>query len=855
MDGNWGLGLFQALLPLLRKGLNGLPQALEAVGRALLAQRAYLFRLEERQGIWYTSQLSEWAGPDTTPQLHNPALQNLPMREAGYGRWLNLFLQDRAVAGPVRSFPEEERPLLEAQNIQSLLVVPIWVEGRLWGFLGVDDCRREREFPAEEEAFLRAVAEVLALAMELWERTQGLGHLLEAAPLYLARLDKEGRLLYANPSLKRAFPQGVSLPVAEALSVPGRPRTFLSQEGQAVEWILLAVPGPGAEVLEVLALGVDVTEREQARARETRWNTFRRNLLRVYETLMAEGLSDSLFGLILEAALDTIPTAQAGSVTVLMEDGCYHFLAAQGYDLEALRQVCLRPEEPLSLTGHKEAQVFTWKDLERFNARLDETRRRVMEEAGRVREIKAILSVPVYLAGERKAFLYLDNFEQEDAFTPLDLELAQAFASQLGVLLRRMELESQIQHLAYHDPLTGLPNRLFFLEKLAQALKEGAEDLAVMCLDLDGLKLVNDLDGHAAGDEVLRVMAARFRAALRPRDLVARQGGDEFLVLLTNLRSPIEAMRVAERLLEVARLPCPVGERTYHLSTSIGIAMGEPGLSPGELLKRADLALYQAKGEGKNRLSFFEPQLQEELKREIGLLEALREDLEQGKGLHLAYQPIVDLSTGQRVALEALLRWRLAPPSVFIPLAERHRLMPELGRWVLRQACQDQALHGLKVHVNVSPQELLDPTYAFRVAEALEATSCPPANLVLEITESTLIPDERGRDASQALWALRELGVGIFLDDFGSGYSSLERLAELPVDGVKLGQAFTQRLGNPPDPQGPAARMVAAVLALAQALGLRAIAEGIEDEAVLAYLKHLGFPFGQGYLLGRPKPL
>ncbi|WP_243094116.1 bifunctional diguanylate cyclase/phosphodiesterase [Thermus thalpophilus] len=850
-----GTHLPQALLPLLRQGLTGLPQALEGVAQALKAHRAYLFRLEERQGTWYTSQLAEWAGEGVSPQIQNPALQDLPMEEAGYGRWLRRFLANQSVGGPVAAFPQEEQPLLLAQEIQSLLVVPIFVEGRLWGFLGVDDCLRERQFTQEEEALLRLLAEALAQTLELWERTRWLGFLVEASPFYLARLSPEGRLLHANQALRQAFPQGVSLPLGNALAEPGSPKTHFARGKRAVAWTLVAVPGPGGVALEVLALGVDVTEREEAEAREQRWNAFRKNLLRIYETLMAEGLSDSIFGLILDAALDTIPSAQAGSVTVLMEDGCYHFVAARGYDLRALRQVCLRPEEPLSLTGHQTAQVFTWRELARFNARLDPERRRVMEEAGRVGEIKAILSVPVFLAGERKAFLYLDNFEREDAFTPLDRELAQAFASQLGLLLRRMELEGRLHHLAYHDPLTGLPNRLFFLEKLAQALQEDPEGLALLYLDMDGLKLVNDLDGHAAGDEALRVVAARLRASLRPRDLVARQGGDEFLVLLTHLKSPEEAVAVAERLLEVVRLPIPLRERVYHLTTSIGLVLGAPGLSPGELLQRADLALYRAKGEGKDRLAFFEAHLQEALRREMELVEALRQDLEREEGLNLAYQPIVDLEAGKPVAMEALLRWRLAPPGEFIPLAERHRLMGALGRFVLRRACEEQARHGLPVHVNVSPQELLDPSYPAQVAQVLEDTGLPPPALVLEVTESTLIPDERGRDATQSLKVLRALGVKVFLDDFGSGHSSLERLSTLPVDGLKLGQAFTQALGSPPDPQSPAARVVGAVLALAQALGLEAIAEGIEDEATLAYLKALGFRLGQGYLLGRPSPL
>ncbi|GAB5602659.1 EAL domain-containing protein [Thermus sp. FJN-A] len=851
MDGVQVARIAQALLPLLRRGLEGLPEALSALGRALQAHRAYLFRLEEREGTWYTSQLAEWAGPEATPQLRNPTLQDLPMEAAGYGRWLAAFLEDRAIAGPVATFPEAERPLLEAQEIQSLLVVPVRVDGALWGFLGVDDCRRARAFTREEEALLRTVAEAVARTLDLFARHRWLATLLNLSPFYLARLDPKGRLLWANPAFQRAFPQPPPLPLAQALAHPGRPQTLPLPQA---EWTLLAVPGPGGEALEVLALGVDLRERLQAEEREARWSAFRRNLLRVYETLMAEGLSDSIFGLILEAALDTIPSAQAGSVTVLMEDGYYHFVAARGYNLEALRQVRLHPSEPLALTGHSEAQIFSGKDLERFNRRLDPKRREVMEKEGRTREIRAILSVPVYLSGERKAFLYLDNFQREDAFTPLDAELAQAFASQLGLLLRRMELEGRLQYLAYHDPLTGLPNRLFFLEKLAQALREEASHLAVLYLDLDGLKLVNDLDGHAAGDEAIRVVAARLRAALRPRDLVARQGGDEFLVLLTGIRGPEEAVGVAERLLQVVRLPIPVRERTYHLTVSIGLALGEEGLSPGELLRRADLALYRAKGEGKNRLAFYEAHLQEGLRQEMALLEALAEALRRGEGLRLAYQPIVDLRTGQEVAKEALLRWEAAPPSVLIPLAERHHLMGELGAWVLRRACRERKGLGLPVHVNVSPQELLDPGYPARVAAILEETDCPPEGLVLEVTETTLIPDERGREASESLRILRALGVRVYLDDFGSGYSSLERLASLPVDGLKLGQAFTRALGNPPRPDTPPARLVAALLALAQALGLEAIAEGIEDEATLAYLRDLGFRLGQGHLLGPPAP-
>ncbi len=837
--GGWYL---EAALALLEKGAEGLGEALARLGEGLGVDRAYLFRLEAQEGAWYATQLSEWTREGVTPQLGNPLLTRVPMAQ-GYGRWVERFLEGRPIQGAVRTFPEEERPLLEAQDIQALLAVPVFLEGRLWGFLGVDACRGVRAFREDEVELLKGLARVLALSLNLLERVRRLEGLLEKTPLYVLRFSPEGALLYANPAA-RGLP--LALPLEAALETPGE---AVRVHALGAEWTLLAVPGPGGEVLEVLALGLDVREKDEAQRREALWQAFRTNLLRVYETLMAEGLSESVYGLILEAAMATIPNAQAGSVTVLKEDGYYHFVAAKGYDLKALRRVRLSPEEPLSLTGHREAQVFTQQDLARFNARLDPKRRQVMEEAGRVREIRAILSVPVFLSGERKAFLYLDNFEREEAFSPLEVELAQAFASQLGLLLRRLELEGRVQHLAYHDPLTGLPNRLFFLEKLAQVRKG-----AVLYLDLDGFKLVNDLSGHSAGDQALMALAARLQGAVRPRDLVARQGGDEFLVLLTDLRGPEEAVAVAERLLEVVRLPLPVGGRIYHLSVSIGIALVEEALGPGEVLKRADLALYRAKAEGKDRIAFYEEGLQEKLREEFDLLEALREDLAARKGFWLAYQPIVDLERKEPVALEALLRWRVSP-ALFIPLAERHRLIGALGELALGLALEEQSRHGLPVHVNVSPQELLDPGYPGRLALSLEEAGLPPEALVLEVTETALAPDERGRDALKSLEVLRALGVRVYLDDFGSGYSSLERLASLPVDGLKLGQRFTSALGNPPDPQSPAARVVAAVLALGQALGLPVVAEGIEHKATLAYLRSLGFRLGQGFLLGRPEVL
>lgn len=826
----------EAALALLEKGTGGLEEALARLGQGLGVDRAYLFRLEVQEGVWYATQLSEWAREGVEAQIHNPTLRRLPLVEAGYGRWLAHFLEGRPIQGKVASFPPEERPLLEAQDIQALLVTPVFLEGRLWGFLGVDACREARSFTEEEAGLLKGLAQVLALSLNLLERVRHLEAVLEKTPLYVLRFSPQGELLYANPAA-RGLP--LALPLKAALEAPGE---AVRVHTLGAEWTLLAIPGPGGQALEVLALGLDTREREEAERREALWQAFRINLLWVYETLMTEGLSESVYGLILEAAMASIPAAQAGSVTVLKEDGYYHFVAAKGYDLKALRQVRLGPEEPLSLTGHRQAQVFTQKDLARFNARLDPKRKKIMEEAGRVREIRSILSVPVFLSGERKAFLYLDNFEREDAFGPLEVELAQAFASQLGLLLKRLELEGRVRHMAYHDPLTGLPNRLFFLEKLAQT-KRGA----VLYLDLDGSKLVNDLSGHGAGDEALLALSARLQGAVRPRDLVARQGGDEFLVLLNDLKDPEEA--VAERLLEVVRLPLPVGGQVYHLSVSIGIALVEEGLGPGEVLKRADLALYRAKTEGKDRIAFYEEALQEKLREGFELLEALRADLEAQRGFRLAYQAIVDLERGTPVALEALLRWRV-PPGVFIPLAERHRLVGPLGEMALRLALEEQPRHGLPVHPNVSPLELLDPGYPGRVAGMLEEAGLPPEVLALEVTETALTPDERGRDALRHLTILRTLGVRVYLDDFGSGYSSLERLAFLPVDGLKLGQRFTQALGTPPNPEGPAARVVAAVLA--QALGLPAVAEGIEDARVLAYLKGLGFRLGQGFFWGRP---
>jgi diguanylate cyclase (GGDEF)-like protein/PAS domain S-box-containing protein len=421
---------------------------------------------------------------------------------------------------------------------------------------------------------------------------------------------------------------------------------------------------------------------------------------------------------------------------------------------------------------------------------------------------------------------------------------------------RQRALERDLRHQALHDGLTGLPNRKLFLDRLEHAMaraRAAEEDAAVLYLDLDGFKKVNDSLGHNAGDQLLRTTAERLVAALRPYDTVARLGGDEFAVLLENADRPA-VERLAQACLDALNQPFLVQGRKAVVSVSIGIVPAVACFGDAdEVLRNADVAMYAAKARGKGCYEIFESRMHELLLDKLDSESRLRDAVHRGE-LRLHVQPVVDLSDDQVAGMEALVRWDdpergLQQPGAFIPLAEETGLIVEIDRWVLFEACRAAtAWPDTWVSVNLSAANLEVPDLTDRVAYALATTGLAPRRLVLELTETVLMRDIAVTSAR--LEELRELGVRIAIDDFGTGYSSLGYLRDIPVDVLKVDRSFIDGLAGNPRQQ----ELVSAVIQLGHTLGLEVVAEGVETEDQLRLLRRMGARYAQGYHLGRPGP-
>jgi diguanylate cyclase (GGDEF)-like protein/PAS domain S-box-containing protein len=429
------------------------------------------------------------------------------------------------------------------------------------------------------------------------------------------------------------------------------------------------------------------------------------------------------------------------------------------------------------------------------------------------------------------------------------------------------QLEAQLQHNAFHDALTGLANRALFADRLEHALDRtdrGQTPVAVLFVDLDDFKAVNDGSGHGAGDALLTAVADRLRRVLRPGDTVARLGGDEFAVLLEDAGTE-HAEATAARLLAVLAEPFPAAGTEVRISASIGIAVGAAGLHDSdELLRHADVAMYAAKEAGKGRSAVFAPDMDSAIIGQLRMKAELARAVERGE-FTVHYQPTVELASGRFAGVEALVRWQhpergLVPPLDFIPLAESTGLIVPIGRFVLREACrQMRAWHDaypaeppMTVSVNLSARELDEPGLVASVRAALEESGLDAAHLVLEITESLLLVDLP--TTLRVLLELRALGVRLAVDDFGTGYSSLAYLENLPVDILKIDKSFDDRIGQSADAGLTQPVMVSAISKLGHALHLQLVAEGIEQEEQVSTLQHLDCQYGQGYFFARPLP-
>jgi len=603
----------------------------------------------------------------------------------------------------------------------------------------------------------------------------------------------------------------------------------------------------------------DITERKIAEQELQRAAAQQATVARLGETALRDGDPEALMNAAAALLTDT-DGVESACIWALDRDGRRLHLRA------GLEGQVIGAGQRVSAARDSHAGAAVDSDLHVIVDDWSTERRYTMPPALRVLGVRS--SLAVVIQGKKEPFGVLDiHSTMPSRFTPQDVHFVQASANVLADAIERHAADEALRHRVLHDSLTGLPNRPSFVGSLSEALRRGTvsgSPVGILFLDLDHFKLINDSLGHHAGDELLRAVAPRLRAHLRPGDIVARFGGDEFGVLVDRLADEDEAVAIADRVSAAFGEPFVIDGVEHFITASLGIAVARPSTrepaEPDMLIRDADAAMYRAKERGRSRCEFFDAEMRARALRRLEVERELRRGIERDE-LSLNYQPVVCLANGEITGLEALVRWKhpergqLDPPD-FIHVAEESGLIEPLGRWVQESACrQILQWHELRpdgrpldVGVNLSARQVAHRDLAASVAEVLNRTGLDPIHLRLEITENVLV--EESASATETLAALSELGVQLVLDDFGTGYSSLAYLNRFPFDALKIDRSFVDALGV----EQERTAIVEAIIGMARALSLEVIAEGVENEAQLSELQRLGCDYAQGHLFSRALP-
>jgi diguanylate cyclase (GGDEF)-like protein/PAS domain S-box-containing protein len=819
----------------------GIADALADIGSFAGVDRAYVYAVDDERGV--VENTHAW---NATPMAAG-RLRPRVVRQAAAPRWMATLRELEPVYLPsIVDLGEEwaaERALLEPQGTRSALAVPLADEGRLVGFIGFDSIANERMWSDDHLALLNSAAGIISQALARSAAEQRFVTAFTSAPLGMALHGPDGRHVQVN----QAYCELVGFTEGELLGLPVIDVVHLDDQDEMLDRYADLVAGRAQRVThELRALRGEGIRWFRAHSAAVRGGDGALRYLVTHLEDITERHQNEADLRVSEERYRTLVENSPAIVTRFDRDGRMVYMSPAIEEFFPFGRDELTSDPDDLQAERSDAYLDWWNSLKRV---FDTGQRHDSE-----------FEIP--FGSESRWFQSRAVPEFDGAG---EVEYVLVMNTDITALKRT---EAELAHQALHDPLTGLANRALFLDHLEYALARTDrrdEELAVLFLDLDRFKVINDSLGHSAGDQLLVAVGGRLPRVLRAGDTVARLGGDEFVVLLPDVNGSEEVVVIAERVLEALRRPVSVDGDEVFSSASIGIALASGTVDANGrvtaegLLRDADAAMYRAKARGRDCYEIFDEQLRTQATARLHLESFLRRAIELGE-LEVHFQPEIDVVSSRVVGCEALVRWHhptdgLLEAAAFIAIAEESGLIVDLGLWVLREACRQagawnragrDSLQTLRV--NLSTRQLAQPDLVKSVLGVLDESGIPASLLCLEITETTLMADSIA--SLEALTMLRAAGIEIAIDDFGTGYSSLGYLKQLPVDVLKIDRSFVDGLGVDPDDTA----IVDAIISLGRALGLRIVAEGVETDRQLDELRKLGCDRAQGFLFSPAVP-